>query len=318
MKKTLFGIITILFLWSCDDGNIIVTTFNFDKDTKLSMCGNDNNKVIYTVNTKPDETISLAFQAENFDGKFKGLALSDTLVLNINNSNKITYRTYNGKVQGDYFCNDVPPSSPQVAEEYTSTSGGQVILLTTIIEQDDNDGVPAEEEDINGNGDLFDDDTDGDGIPNFLDTDDDNDNVPTRNEIDKSISTTLTENGYPDTDGDGVPNYLDEDDDGDGTITRYEDLNAFDELDSNGNPIINPQDDINSDGVPNYLNPDISESLTVDYFKKNIISRTFRTRVIAKNVTMKNTYSDEQITVETLILGYFDVHSDNEVLEMTK
>ncbi|MCW3463759.1 Calx-beta domain-containing protein [Chitinophaga nivalis] len=42
----------------------------------------------------------------------------------------------------------------------------------------DGDGLSNEEEDINGNGDPFDDDTDGDGIPNFLDLDSDGDGVP--------------------------------------------------------------------------------------------------------------------------------------------
>ncbi|WP_349316909.1 Calx-beta domain-containing protein [Chitinophaga sp. MM2321] len=42
----------------------------------------------------------------------------------------------------------------------------------------DGDGLTDEQEDINDNGDPFDDDTDGDGIPNFLDLDSDGDGVP--------------------------------------------------------------------------------------------------------------------------------------------
>ncbi|WP_326990697.1 Calx-beta domain-containing protein [Chitinophaga sp. 212800010-3] len=42
----------------------------------------------------------------------------------------------------------------------------------------DGDGLTDQQEDINGNGDPFDDDTDGDGIPNFLDLDSDGDGVP--------------------------------------------------------------------------------------------------------------------------------------------
>ena len=38
---------------------------------------------------------------------------------------------------------------------------------------DDGDGVPTWDEDRNGNGTPFDDDTDGDGIPDFRDEDDD-------------------------------------------------------------------------------------------------------------------------------------------------
>lgn len=54
------------------------------------------------------------------------------------------------------------------------------------------------------------DDTDGDGIPDFLDPDDDGDGILTKNEL------NLNANGvpilpHPDCDGDGIPDYLDPD-----------------------------------------------------------------------------------------------------------
>ncbi len=58
-----------------------------------------------------------------------------------------------------------------------------VDLLDFVKDTDqDNDNVPSIKEDIDGDGDVNNDDTDGDGIPNFLDTDDDGDGVLTRNE----------------------------------------------------------------------------------------------------------------------------------------
>ncbi len=58
------------------------------------------------------------------------------------------------------------------------------VKLTRVFHRDaDRDGVLNKDEDLNNNGDLYDDDTDGDGIPNFLDVDDDGDNVLTRREI---------------------------------------------------------------------------------------------------------------------------------------
>lgn len=47
----------------------------------------------------------------------------------------------------------------------------------------DNDGILSKYEDANGNGNLWDDDTDGDGKPDFLDLDDDGDGFTTREEI---------------------------------------------------------------------------------------------------------------------------------------
>jgi len=62
----------------------------------------------------------------------------------------------------------------------------------------DRDGVPSIMEDVDGDGDLVNDDTDGDGIPNFSDADDDGDGKPTIEEL-------------GDTNEDGIPDYLDAD-----------------------------------------------------------------------------------------------------------
>ena len=46
----------------------------------------------------------------------------------------------------------------------------------------DNDGIPSINEDVDGNDDPRNDDTDADGIPNFFDLDDDGDGTLTVNE----------------------------------------------------------------------------------------------------------------------------------------
>lgn len=66
-----------------------------------------------------------------------------------------------------------------------------ITLVTKSDADHDNDGVLSKYEDLNANGDFFDDDTDGDGIPNFLDLDDDGDGYTTREEI----TYTVEENG---------------------------------------------------------------------------------------------------------------------------
>ncbi|WP_246937509.1 FKBP-type peptidyl-prolyl cis-trans isomerase [Gelidibacter sp. F63206] len=59
----------------------------------------------------------------------------------------------------------------------------------------DGDGIPSYMEDLNGNKNLYDDDTDGDGIPNFLDPDDDGDRVLTKNEMTRQTYTVDTNIG---------------------------------------------------------------------------------------------------------------------------
>jgi len=110
---------------------------------------------------------------------------------------------------------------------------------------DDNDGVPNVFENFNGDpdGNLDDpgDDSDGDGVFNYLDNDDDGDGILTQYEA-------VEASGDPaDADGDGDYDYLDNDDDGDGILTINE--NA----DPNGDG--NPDDAVDTDGngVPDYL-----------------------------------------------------------------
>lgn len=125
----------------------------------------------------------------------------------------------------------------------------------------DLDGIPTILEDLNGDGNLENDDTDGDGIPNFLDNDDDGDMVLT------SAEYVFADNGrnantLRDTDGDGIPDYLDNDDDGDGVLTINEDYNQ------NGDP---SDDDINNNGIPDYLDQAVALGVKKNDFSKSIV-----------------------------------------------
>ncbi|MEX0996447.1 MAG: hypothetical protein WDZ45_05330 [Flavobacteriaceae bacterium] len=78
--------------------------------------------------------------------------------------------------------------------------------VTTDIDHDE-DGIPSIMEDLNNNGFLGDDDTDDNGIPNYLDSDDDGDDVLTRDEIVINPDGTIE---FPDTNENGIPDYLDD------------------------------------------------------------------------------------------------------------
>ena len=83
----------------------------------------------------------------------------------------------------------------------------QITLNDVNESDDDNDGILSKNEDLDNDGDVKNDDTDEDLIPNYLDTDDDNDGILTKDE-------DANEDGDPrndDSDGDGTPDYLDTD-----------------------------------------------------------------------------------------------------------
>ncbi len=92
----------------------------------------------------------------------------------------------------------IPSNSPLIFQ----------ITLNDVNQADhDNDGVLSILEDIDGDGDVRNDDSDEDGLPDYLDVDDDNDDILTIDEDTDGDGNPMND----DTDGDGIPNYLDSD-----------------------------------------------------------------------------------------------------------
>lgn len=282
MKK--WFIISALLLFSCNDGDIITETLEFG-DT-FEACGE---LVLYKVKTNPNETLSfqITSPAISLEDLLQTEPASDTnpplvnLVnptpasITVGSSNILTFRSYDA-APNNIFCNDVPPTNIVITQDFTSSSGEAAFTISLV--EDDNDGIPAEFEDLNGNGDLNDDDTDGDGLPNYLDPDDDNDNVPTSAEMHNFDITLANPLGNAvDTDDDGTPNYLDNNDDGDITLTINEES-----LTQN----LNPTDDITDATVgPDYLNDAVTTSVTTMEYNDHIITQTFTVALKFFNIT---------------------------------
>lgn len=272
MRKLLSIIFLSFLCFTCNDGDIIV--FELDFDNTFKSCGDI---VFYKTKTEPAESLSIQISNLTLD-QILDVDSNNTLVLNrsINgSSNRFTYRTYGSiSSESDLFCNDVPSSNLDILTSDESTSGN--ITITTILTEDDNDGIPAELEDINGNGDLTDDDTDADGIPNYLDQDDDGDNIFTSTENPNYTQSEGLINAQ-DSDGDGIPDYLDMDDDGDGVKTRDEENLSQDQ---------NPLNDILDPNVgPDYLNPDINNIVPATKYRVHTIKQTYEVSILAENIS---------------------------------
>ncbi|XCF05288.1 hypothetical protein ABI125_11195 [Tamlana crocina] len=274
MRKLFLAISTfmILPLNSCDDGDVI--TFELDFDDDFQVCESGGDLVFYKTKNDPSESLSL---------KVTDLTIADILKVDekneykkditINANNPFNYRTYsNTTLPDDLFCNAIPNAEVKLKEDIESTSGNA--LLKTVLVEDDNDGVPAELEDINGDGDLENDDTDGDGIPNYIDADDDGDNILTKDENPDPDDNGIFDDAQ-DTDGDGIPDYLDNDDDGDGVLTRDEEGDTQDN---------NPANDItNSEVGADYLNPDATTLVPATAYREHTINRTFTVTLVIEN-----------------------------------
>ncbi len=278
MKRLFFALLFSSLLFSCNDGDIIVTSFDFD-ESNLDNCGGPGAYVFLNINNaSAAESISLILGTTNI------LFLeSGVLEFELNGtSNTVNYRKYNDNVSSNYFCSNIPPTVPVVIVEFIGESG--IAELTTVVTKIDDDGI---EEDATSS--L---DTDGDGLLNYYDEDDDGDNVPTLIELGTEYTNGNTETPL-DSDEDGIFDYLDDDDDNDGVLTRNEDLNE--DLDPTN-------DETDPEVGPDYLNGAVSISTIVDEFRIHSYNLKSDISLIISNLVLIN--GEEEITQETMNMGY--------------
>jgi len=290
MRKLVLLILIPLLFQGCNDGDIIVTNFDFE-DAQLQQCGDTSNVVFFKINPQVNESISLLIPTSQELFKETG-----TQTFNLSSTGSIVnYRGFDDSVTSSYFCNPVPATSPGVVLEYIGTSGiANLISETTLDDFDGVDFVSSDDLSQEGFGDF-----DGDGLPNYHDFDDDGDNVLTSQEIGEDPLNPR------DTDLDGMPDYLDPDDDNDGVLTINEDI------DQN----LNPADDIATPGgLPNYLDPDITTSVVIEAYKEHLYNRTSDGTIIIDNLVLVST--QEQIIIQTYTLGVIE-QIRNETIMLT-
>ncbi len=277
MYKFFVGCSLLLCVFSCDDGNIVTAELDF-QDTFKSC---EAYQVFYKIKDEPNESLSLQLNSTAIERIFDflendGTLLLDSISFTINESNSFYYRTFNAYPE-NYFCEDIPPAGINVTNEDASLSGTANITMALV--EDDNDGIPAELEDLNDDGNLDNDDSDGDGIPNYLDEDDDGDNVLTRLEIDleneDGDDNPLT--NPKNTDNDNLPNYLDTDDDNDGVLTIEEENETQNQ---------NPADDFTNPSIADYLNPEVQDATAATAYREHTIQQEFTISCTLENIEL--------------------------------
>lgn len=148
MKHFSVLLLVFFFIVGCNDGDIIVKNFNFD-EVPLKTCGEIGSYVFYKENPESFESLSLL------------LSISDSLYTepgvknySLSSSNTVNYRRYDGTLGNNYFCTSIPPSSPNILEEYKAVSGVAELLVTFEYENGqtppkagspDNQNKPAQE-----------------------------------------------------------------------------------------------------------------------------------------------------------------------------
>lgn len=122
MKKVFSAFICLFLLNSCDDGDIVVETFDFGT-AAVQKCSNND----ILLKTSGNQLMLLNIGPEYFKNT-EGVQTYTIL-----NSTDIIYRSYTGAVTNSSICATIPPSTPSVVDEYNVNSGGTVQVTTTMI-----------------------------------------------------------------------------------------------------------------------------------------------------------------------------------------
>ena len=183
---------------------------------------------------------------------------------------------YEGSNTNDGY--DVNDEIDDPANDLPDTDGTEDVNYRDI--DDDGDRISTFEEDVDGDGDPTNDDTVGNGIPDYLDPN----------------------NVNLDTDEDGVINSVDLDDDNDGLLDSTEDAN----LDGDDNPLTDPTD-TDGDGYPDYLDMDSDN----DGLPDNVEAQTTE-GYIAPNDDDEETYVSNDGLNSAYPQGITPVNTDGE------
>ena len=120
MKK-LLGLLAIFLMFnSCDDGELTVDNIDLG-DAKVESCVNG---ILYKLNE--NEVLILGIPEDQ--KAFTNVVGIDSL--EINSTNTVRYRSYNGKIARANVCDKIQPATPQVIEEWIAV-GGQIFINTT-------------------------------------------------------------------------------------------------------------------------------------------------------------------------------------------
>lgn len=138
MKKVIFILLLILGFSSCDDGDVAVEAFDFENSPTLECGENTDDFFIYKISG--NEVLIIELSEDFFPNRIT--LPNEPLLLQIPTTAKVTYRLYNGPVAATTLCSVVPPSQPQVVEEWTATGGILEITAGVVNTTDDNGANP--------------------------------------------------------------------------------------------------------------------------------------------------------------------------------
>lgn len=116
MKNFLKSIFLLIFIYSCDDGDLTIENIDFSTVT-ASSCG----EIIYKING--NEAIYIQIPASRNAFSNDVTPTDEPRRIDIGGNVSVTYRVYNGRPSAANFCTSPGPISPVATSEWIATSG---------------------------------------------------------------------------------------------------------------------------------------------------------------------------------------------------
>jgi hypothetical protein len=130
MKSVLSLILLLLFLNSCDDGNIDVISFDFST-SKAQSCNMGVEGKFFVFSKQDSRTFIIQTSEINFTNEVTPIGTPRIIPIN-GTTNKVIYREYSSNIVDATICSAIPPISPIVTKELIA-NGGSIIITTTPI-----------------------------------------------------------------------------------------------------------------------------------------------------------------------------------------
>jgi hypothetical protein len=120
--KNIFLFLFLMFSFSCNDGNLDISSFEFEEE--VTLCGS-NIYTLYRLSTSGQREALIVTLTDQQIRKDEDIV--PPVSVSINGDYTVTYRLFDDKVTDDYFCAAVPPTQPNVLKDWRGTSGYIVI-----------------------------------------------------------------------------------------------------------------------------------------------------------------------------------------------
>jgi hypothetical protein len=133
MRKYAYLLLFALLLNGCDDGDITVETVDFKDITTSESCISTTNELIFKLKTQ--ESLLLQLAPGTLKNEPTPVGVPNKFSID-NSSFRLVYRGYDGAVAKTNICSLIPPTTPNIINEWYAKSG--TIEITTTARPDPN------------------------------------------------------------------------------------------------------------------------------------------------------------------------------------